>query len=65
MDQASTGGWAAARFLLEFVTWSAGTDSGTVCKVLRILADIVGQPVLLPQTLQRFDDAPSPLTPEV
>lgn len=49
---------------LEFVTWSAGTDSGTVCKVLRILADIVGQPVSLPQTLQRFDDAPSPPTPE-
>lgn len=54
---------------LEFVTWSAGTDSGTVCRVLRMLADIVGQPVSLqPQTLvvhlQRCVDAPSsPLTP--
>lgn len=53
------------RLTLEFVTWSAGTDSGTVCRVLRMLADIVGQPVSLqPQTLlQRYVDAPSsPLT---
>lgn len=46
------------RLTLVFVTWSAGTDSGTVCRVLRMVADIVGQPVSLPQTLQRFVDAP-------
>lgn len=25
----------------EFVTWSAGNDSGTVCNVVRIVVDIV------------------------
>lgn len=48
---------------LELVTWSAGTDSGTVCRVLRILADIVGQPGSLPQTLWPYDVAPTPPTP--
>lgn len=47
----------------ELVTWSAGTDSGTVCSVLRILADIVGQPGSLPQTPWPFDDASTPPTP--
>ena len=47
--------------LFEFVTRSVGTDSGTICRVLRMLVNI--QPGLLPQTLQRFDVAPSTPTP--
>lgn len=36
------------KLTFEFVTRSVGTDSGTVCRVLRMLVNILGQPVLLP-----------------